>query len=229
MSTPPFEKCSVIGCRELGTHVLAYSNVVDDPHLLPGDPAVVREPVCQEDGISLTNTNRVKRAGGVLAVNGAAVQLAPPRIRVRVQFDDEPDANKIEDWLDADAAAIRAGRKMPYVVEALDGAGRVLADCANLIAAPGFEGVYQCPDEVPEKWLAYYAADIWTPAFGFVPGDLAVIADENLVVVDFQQVDQEYGDTGYNTGYLICQSTRNSADRFLVWVEELAKVKEITA
>ncbi|PNE43386.1 hypothetical protein [Streptomyces noursei] len=176
-------------------------------------------------------TNWVRRMRPVLLRDGSVLSVVRPRIRVRVQHEDEdePDANRIDDWEDEDTAAIRTGRRVPYVIEIIDGAGDVLMDVSNRIAAPGFEGVYQNPWHILDAWLAYHAADHWTVCFGFEPGDLVYVGGEILSVVNYDQVHLDYGTIGANTGFIICQSIANSSRRLLAWVELLVKVKEITA
>lgn len=227
MSTPPPEKCSTVGCEARPTHILEYDALAP----FPDEPQREHDHVCEECGNSYMRTNRVKRWRPYLARNGAAVSVAAPRIRVRVQHDSEPDAYPRDSdwWDDKDAAAMRAGRLELYVIEIIDGAGEVITDCPNRMAGPGFEGVYQRPAEIQDEWLTYYAADHWTPYFGIEPGDVVTFGGENLVVVNYDQVDQDYGDTGANTGYILCQPVRTSAIRLLVWVEELKRVREITA
>ncbi|MFV0135561.1 hypothetical protein ACLGIH_20455 [Streptomyces sp. HMX87] len=155
-----------------------------------------------------------------------------PRIRVRAQSDDEPGAYPVgSEWWEAkDTAAMHAGRLAPLVIEIVDGAGRVMADCPNRIGPPSLIGVYDKPEEIADPWVQYYAADHWTPCFGIEPGDLVTFGGgQNFAVINFEQVDQDYGDVGANTGFLLCQSAAAPAVRFLVPVEELKKVKEITA
>ncbi|MFE7114925.1 hypothetical protein ACFU99_05805 [Streptomyces sp. NPDC057654] len=154
--------------------------------------------------------------------------VAPPRIKVREQHHSELGVVEIDEWGEADAAAIRALVKSPMTIEIIDGAGAVLAECINLIALRDFLGFYNRPSQILDPGLAYIAADYWTPCFGIGIGDLAAHEGEILSVVNFEQVDQEYGHIGFNTGYLICQSTSTSTRR-PVWVEELRKVKEIVA
>lgn len=223
MSLP--EKCSTCGCPNRATHLLDQ----EDPYPLPGNCRRVRDAVCEECGASYMRTNEVRRMRPVLLRNGSVLSVVPPRIRVRVQHEDEPDANKIDDWETEDTAAIRAGRRVPYVIEIIDGVGDVLVDVPNRIGAPGFEGIYQRPREILDAWLAYYAADHWTVCFGFEPGGLVYFGGEILSAVNYDQVDQDYGDIGSNTGFIICQSIGKSSRRFPVWVELLKIVKEITA
>ncbi|MFH9731807.1 hypothetical protein [Streptomyces sp. NPDC017260] len=158
--------------------------------------------------------------------------LVQPRIRVRVQADDEPGAYPVDSdwWEDKDAAAMRAGLLAPLVIEIIDGAGQVMADCPNRIGPPSLTGVYDKPEEITDPWVQYYATDHWTPCFGFEPGALVTFGGgENFAVINFEQVDQDYGDVGANTGFLLCQSAKVPVVRFLVPVEELKEVKEITA
>ncbi|WP_369042298.1 hypothetical protein [Streptomyces sp. Midd1] len=224
MLLSPPEKCSTVGCKNRPTHVLEYDALAP----FPDEPQREHDPVCEECGDSYMNTNRVKRWRPYLARNGAAVQMVPPRIRVRVQFDSEPGAYpRNSDWWDGkDAAEIRAGRLELYVIEIIDGAGEVVNDCPNRVAEPGLDGVYQRPDDIPDDFLPYYAADHWTPYFGIEPGDLVTLGGENLLVVNY---DQDFWESGANTGYILCQPIRTSTVRLLVWVEELKKVREITA
>ncbi|MGW3860412.1 hypothetical protein ACWEDZ_02865 [Streptomyces sp. NPDC005047] len=224
MRTSLPEKCSTLSCPNRGTHVLETD--ADDP--MPGTPNRVHEGVCEECGNSYLNTNHVKRLRPAMARNGAVTAVAHPRIRVRVQHSDEPGANAIDDWLPEDAAAIRAGRRVPYVIETIDGAGEVIHGSPNYLAAPRFEGVYLRPAEILDAWLEYYAADAWAMSFGIEPGDLVVHDGTVLAVLSYEQVDQEYGSTGFNTGFLLCKPTTESALR-LVWVADVARVLEITA
>ncbi|MGW5819266.1 hypothetical protein [Streptomyces noursei] len=127
-----------------------------------------------------------------------------------------------------DAAAIRSGRKQVYVIEIIDHIGRVLADVPNRDAFAGYEGIYDRPAQILEAWLEYWAADHWTPCFGVRSGDLIRQDGEIWSVVDCEQIDQDYGDIGANTGFLICQSTARSVRR-MVWIEQAVKVREITA
>jgi hypothetical protein len=218
------EKCSMIGCYARATHLLDYA----DPSPLLDEPRRVRDGVCEECGTSYMRTNHVKRQRPVLLRNGTALSAVAPRIRVRVQQPDEPGANKIDDWEDEDAVAIRAGRDTPMVIEIIDGAGEVLNDCLNRIASPKFLGVYDRPSQILDRHLAYAAADHWTPCFGIQTGDWVVHRGDILSVVDYEQVDQDYGDIGANTGWVICQSTSTSTRR-PIWVEVLKKVRGVTA
>ncbi|MEV8399287.1 hypothetical protein [Streptomyces niveus] len=223
---PVSEKCSTLGCPNRSTHVLEY----DAENPMPGTPARVHDFVCEECGNSYMNTNHVKRQRPALARDGAAPSAVPPRIRVRVQHDSEPDAYPRDSdwWEDEDAAAIRAGRLVPYVIEIIDGAGEVITDCPNRLAGPRFEGVYLRPSDILDAWLEYYAADHWTPYFGIEPGDLVIHQGTVLTVVNYEQVDHEYGEIGRNTGFLVCQPTNESTHR-LIWIEKAARVMEITA
>lgn len=155
----------------------------------------------------------------------------PPEIRVRVQLDGELSAYARDSdwWSGTDPVEIRDGRQELYVIKIINGTGEVINDCPNRIAGPGLEGVYQRPAEIQDELLAYYAADHWTQHFGIKPGDLVTFGGDNLVVVNHEQVDQNYGDIGSNTGYVLCQPVRTSTVRLLVWVEKLKKVREITA
>ncbi|MEU7146990.1 hypothetical protein AB0B15_02960 [Streptomyces sp. NPDC045456] len=221
------EMCSVNGCEELGTHVLAYRNPAYGRQLPVSVPEIVREPVCEECGAVLVHVKWVQRAGGVLARNGLVVSVAPFRIRVRNQADDEPGANQIDDWEDTDAAAILLGRAVPLVIEIIDGAGNVLVDVPNRIGSRWLVGDYEKPEEIADPWVRYAAADHWTPAFGISPGDLVVHQGVTLSVIAFEQVDQDYGDIGANTGFMICM-TGTSTIR-TVHITELKKVWEVTA
>ncbi|MFF4699878.1 hypothetical protein [Streptomyces chattanoogensis] len=215
------KECSTVYCHARPTHVLEYDDVIN------GDVVRVHDYVCEECGRSHMRTNQ--RLRPYLVRNGAAVSVVPPRIRVRVQHEGEPDANRLDDWEDEDAAEIRADRLVPCVIEIIDGAGAVITDLPNRLARPAFEGVYQRPDEIHDEWLAYYAADLWTPCFGVAPGDLVTFGAENLIVINYDQVDQDYGTIGANTGLILCQPLTNEFPRLLVWVEYLEKVREITA
>ncbi|MFJ4622275.1 hypothetical protein [Streptomyces sp. NPDC088812] len=226
MRTPLRKTCMTGGCQSRATHLLEYND--DSP--LADNVRRVHDQVCEECGNSYMRTNRVKRWRPYLARNGAAEQSMSPRIRVRIQSDDEPDAYpRDSDWWDVkDAAEMRAGLLQVYVIDVIDSVGEVITECPNRLAGPGFEGVYQRPAEIEEKWLAYCAADHWTPYFGIGPGDLVTFGGENLLVVNYDQVDQDYGDIGANTGFILCQPTTTTAVRLLVWVEELKKVREVT-
>lgn len=226
MLLPPPEKCSSFGCPNRPTHILEFNHLSP----FPDGPQRAHDHVCEECGNSYMNTNRVKRWNPYLALNGAALVPVAPRIKVRVQFDEEPDAYpRDSDWWDEeDAAAMRAGRLELYVIETIDGAGEVLNDSWNHTAGPGFEGVYERPSKIGHEWLAYYATDQWTVTFGITPGDLVHCGGENLVAVQFDQADNEYGDSGWNTGFIVCQST-TTASRRLVWVENLTRAREISA
>ncbi|MGW0536329.1 hypothetical protein [Streptomyces sp. NPDC003032] len=213
MLLPPPEKCSTLDCKARPTHVLEYDKLAP----FPDEPVRGHDLVCEECGTAYLRMNRVKRWRPYMARNGAAVAAVPPRIRVRVQFDEEPNAYPRDSdwWDDKDAAEMRAGRLQVYVIDILDGAGEVIGDCPNRLAGPGHEGVYQRPAEIQDEGLAYSAADHWTPHFGIEPGDLVTFGRENLVMVNYEQVDHEYGDVGYNTGFILCQPVRTSAVRLL--------------
>ncbi|MFC9505469.1 hypothetical protein [Streptomyces sp. NPDC057002] len=227
MRAPLRKKCSTGGCDALATHVLEYN----DETAIADNVRRVHDPVCEECGNSYMRTNAVRRLRPYLARNGAALSVVEPRIRVRVQFDDEPDAYPRDSdwWDDKDAAEMRAGRLQVYVIDIIDAAGEVITECPNRLAGPGHEGVYQRPAEIREEWLAYYAADHWTPYFGIDPGDLVHFDGGIWSVSNYDQVDQEYGSIGANTGFIICQSTTDPSRRLLVWVEHLKRVREITA
>ncbi|MEU0214049.1 hypothetical protein ABZ281_02630 [Streptomyces sp. NPDC006265] len=148
-----------------------------------------------------------------------------PEIRVRIQHPDEPDAYPWWEFDTEDAAEIRECRKFPYVVEILDGAGRLLGDLSNLVAGPGIEGTYRSPWDITDNAVAYYATDCWTYACGIEPGVLFRLVGAVYQVLGFEHISQGYGDVGYATGFLICQDTgghppmriniRNATDRVL--------------
>ncbi|WP_329142795.1 hypothetical protein OIU91_04105 [Streptomyces sp. NBC_01456] len=225
MRVLPRRTCTTGGCRARATHILETTD--DNP--IADNVRRVHDLVCEECGNSYMRTNWVKRCRPYLARNGAIVSVAPPRIRIRVQHENEPDAYTIEDWVDKGAAAIRAGRLVPYVIDIIDGAGNILNGCPNRLAGPGFEGTYRRPAEIQEAWLAYHAADHWTPCFGIQSGDLVTFGGENLLAVNYVQVDQDYGNIGANSGFILCQPIRTTTVRLRVWVEDLTRVLEITA
>ncbi|WP_158819114.1 MULTISPECIES: hypothetical protein [Streptomyces] len=57
---------------------------------------------------------------------------------------------------------------------------------------------------------------------------LAVHQGVTLSVIAYEQVDQDHGDIGANTGFVICTTAGTSTIR-TVHITELKKVKEITA
>ncbi|WP_327357748.1 hypothetical protein [Streptomyces sp. NBC_01304] len=154
------------------------------------------------------------------------MKSAQPRIRVRIQHPDEPDAYPLHEFLDEDAAAIRAGVKFPYIAEIIDADDKVLTDISNLVADPGHEGIYMQPADIGDPWLAYYSADHWTSECGIQVGALARQRGLIYAVLGFHQVDHEYGDEGYNTGYLICRPATGGRP-LLVWVGNLVPVLEL--
>ncbi|MFJ9901188.1 hypothetical protein ACIQPR_48610 [Streptomyces sp. NPDC091280] len=224
MLVPPPETCTTLGCHARATHLLD----VADEQALPGECRRVRDAVCEECGLSYLRTNHVRRLRPVLLRDGSSPSRAHPRIRLRVQSEDEPDAYTLEDWEDADAAAIRAGRDVPLVIEIIDGAGDVLADVPNRIGLRNLVGVYERPEDIHDPWVQYFAADHWTPCFGIEPGDLAVHRGVTVTVLAFEQVDQDYGPIGANTGFVVCTPTGQSAIEF-IHITELTKVWEIAA
>lgn len=156
--------------------------------------------------------------------------LQPPEIRVRVQSDDEPSAYARDSdwWSDTDAAEIRAGRLQVYAIEILNGDGAVVSDCPNRLAGPSFEGIYDRPSQILDAWLAYYAADHWTPEFGLGPGTLIRHQAAIWRVLAFEQIDSGYGDIGANTGYLICTRTEGGQPSRM-WIGDVIQVREIAA
>ncbi|WP_030660802.1 hypothetical protein [Streptomyces rimosus] len=152
-----------------------------------------------------------------------------PEIRVRIMRPDEPDAMPWWEFDPEDAAEIRACRKMPYAVEVIDAAGRLLGDVSNLVAGAGIEGTYRSPREIPDRTVAYYATDCWTSACGIEPGTLFRLLGHHHRVLGYEQVDQEYGDIGYATGRLICQPTRGGRLVRVSISYATRQVRELTA
>ncbi|MGW3273610.1 hypothetical protein ACWDFH_19370 [Streptomyces kronopolitis] len=134
-----------------------------------------------------------------------------PKIRVRIQHPDEPDAIPWWDFETEDAAEIRECRQFPHIVEILDEAGQLLGDISNVVAGPGVEGTYAGPWDIPDFFVAYYAADTWTYACGIEPGTLFRFAGAVYRVIGPEQIDHGYSTIGSATGYLLCLSTSGDA------------------
>ena len=134
----------------------------------------------------------------------------------------------IDDFEDADAAAMRTGRKIPIVVEIQvrnDNDTRWLAEDQlwNFVGTPDMVGTFKNPTEIPDEHLRFYTADLWTGCHNVAAGDRVHIgrSSRSWQIDDVETVPYEH--TTAWTGYVTCKPVHGSAPAMRVAVENLRK------
>lgn len=152
-----------------------------------------------------------------------------PKIRISVAWEaDASGRGDLSEYDDRDAAEILAGRLTPYNIEIIAPGGRILTDSINHIGPPGCQGNYESPHDIPDRWLAYYAADAWTWQCPVGIGDVVHDQGTHLRVIAFDHVDAEHGEIGYLTGWLLCRFA-DGHGLTAVHVTAVRRILEITA
>jgi hypothetical protein len=165
------------------------------------------------------------------------MRLSPPEIWIVHR----PDVER-EEFDPAELALIDSGEKHVYDIaiiaprtdENRDHPDRwtILDICGNYFGGPGCDNVYSTPATIPDEYVRYYAADMWTSAFNVGVSQIVHHAGRNLWVTHIDLVDTVEtwaGITGYATGRLICRDIADPSGHVLLPVEDARPVGELTA
>lgn len=138
------------------------------------------------------------------------------------------DRYLIDDFEDEDAAEMRAGRKVPIVVEVQvrnDNNTRWLAEdhLWNFVGTKDMLGTFKSPAAIPDEHLRFYAADLWTGCHNIEAGHrVRVVPGRRSWLVEQVEAVHYENATAW-TGYAICKPEFGSDPAIRVAVENLRR------
>ncbi|MFC9755154.1 hypothetical protein [Streptomyces sp. NPDC056921] len=118
----------------------------------------------------------------------------------------------IDDLEEAVAAEVRAGQALMVEVRLMvrstaDSLPVVRDTLFNRVTERESVGFYHHPEQILDPLLRRDATDMWAAEFGIDADDLVRWRGRTYRVIELEDVDREYGEVGYRTGYAICHRT----------------------
>lgn len=121
--------------------------------------------------------------------------------------------DEVSDLLEEDQADIRAGKAVMVEVLLLrkddaTAAPKEIDSLVNRVGLPSVIGTYSHPEHIVDPQIRRQAIDMWAVEF-VSAGDLVRWRGREYRVEELEDVDRDYGEVGYYTGYAFCRRTDN--------------------
>lgn len=137
-----------------------------------------------------------------------------PELTLRINRQGEPsgpedDRDTVSDLVEEDQRDIAAGRAVMVEVVLLrrDSATAIpqrIYTLFNRVGPPEVLGAYSHPEQIVDELIRRDATDMWSAEF-VAAGDLVRWRDQKYLVEKLEDVDAEYAEVGYCTGYAFCR------------------------